>query len=256
MSLFITSLSSGSAGNCYYVGNHTDAVLIDVGISCMEVEKRMGIRGLSIQTIRAIFVSHEHFDHVKGLSSFANKYRIPVYLSEKTAKSGPRLIRHLSSHFSPREEITISGLVVTPFSKFHDAVDPYSFTVGYKGITVGVFTDIGLVCPELIHHFQKCNAAFLESNYDEQMLESGSYCLKLKDRIRGGQGHLSNSQALELFTAHRPAAMTHLILSHLSQENNDPLLVQQLFAEKAINTQIIIAKQQEPTPVFAITVTN
>jgi len=253
MSLFITSLNSGSNGNCYYVGNSTDAVLIDVGISCTETEKRMKKLGLSMKTVKAIFVSHEHGDHIKGVSTLANKYQVPVYITGLTASNGPRLIKHLSKTFCANEPVEIGELLVTPFTKQHDACDPHSFIISYQGITVGVFTDIGLVCKEVIHYFKQCHAAFLESNYDEAMLENGSYSLPLKTRIRSGFGHLSNSQALELFIKHRPHFMTHLILCHLSKQNNTPQIAAALFTVHAADTSIIVATRYEPTPIYNIT---
>jgi phosphoribosyl 1,2-cyclic phosphodiesterase len=256
MVLYITSLNSGSNGNCYYVGNATEAVLVDVGISCRETEIRMKQLGLNIKTVKAIFISHEHSDHIKGVSVLAHKYQIPVYITEATAKNGPRLIKHLSKPFVAKQPITVGDLIVTPFFKQHDAADPHSFIVRYNKITVGIFTDIGIVCEQLIHHFKQCNAAFLEANYDEQMLENGGYPLHLKNRIRGGQGHLSNAQALDLFTNHRPQFMTHLLLSHLSKENNTPQLAKNLFEAVAHNTQIIVADRYSATEIFTITATD
>jgi phosphoribosyl 1,2-cyclic phosphodiesterase len=253
MSLFISSINSGSNGNCYYVGNLTDAVLIDVGISCMETEKRMKQRGLSMKNVKAIFVSHEHTDHIKGVSTLANKYHLPVYISAATAAKGPRLIKHLSRIFTSNEKITVGDLTVTAFTKQHDASDPHSFIINGNGITVGVFTDIGLVCNEVVHYFKQCDAAFLECNYDEDLLENGSYSAELKNRIRGGQGHLSNSQALELFINHKPAFMTQLILSHLSGQNNSPQIVQDLFMEHAAGTLIVVASRLEASEVYCIT---
>ena len=156
MSLFITSLNSGSNGNCYYVGNDNDAVLIDVGISCRETEKRMKKLGLSMKKVKAIFVSHEHGDHIKGVSALANKYSLPVYITEATAKRGPILIKHLSKRFKANETIAIGELMVTPFTKQHDAADPHSFIISYNSISVGVITDIGIVCENVIRYFKKC----------------------------------------------------------------------------------------------------
>jgi phosphoribosyl 1,2-cyclic phosphodiesterase len=253
MSLFITSLNSGSNGNCYYVGNHSDAVLIDVGISCRETEKRMKQVGLSMQTVKAIFVSHEHGDHIKGVSTLANKYNLPVYITSNTAKHGPILIRHLAKPFTANEPVTIGDLTVIPFAKQHDAIDPHSFIIRCKETTVGVFTDIGIVCPQVIQYFKQCHAVFLESNYDEHLLENGSYPLHLKNRIRGGQGHLSNRQALDLFIKHRPPFMTHILLSHLSKENNSPEMAAALFTAYAGNTKVVVASRYEATAVFSVT---
>jgi phosphoribosyl 1,2-cyclic phosphodiesterase len=252
MSLYITSLNSGSNGNCYYVGNQNEAVLIDVGISCRETEKRMKHSGLSMKTVKAIFVSHEHGDHIKGVSTMANKYNLPVYITSITAKHGPILIKHLSKHFTANEPVTIGALTVIPFIKQHDAIDPHSFIIRCKETTVGVFTDIGIACLQVIQYFKQCHAVFLESNYDEAMLENGRYPVHLKNRIRGGQGHLSNNQALELFIKHRPPFMTHVLLSHLSKENNSPELAAALFSAYTGDTKIIVASRYAASQVYHI----
>ncbi len=253
MALYITSLNSGSNGNCYYVGNDTDAVLIDAGLSCRETEKRMLKLGLSMKLVKAIFVSHEHGDHIKGVTTLANKYHLPVYITEKTARFGPRLIGHLAKRFTAKENITIGSLSIIPFSKYHDASDPHSFVISYNGITVGVLTDIGKVCAEVIYYFKQCHAVFLESNYDETMLENGRYPIHLKNRIRGGLGHLSNKEALELFTTHRSPALSHLLLAHLSQENNCPEMAAGLFEPYANGTRIVVASRFQPTEIFTVT---
>lgn len=256
MALYFTSLNSGSNGNCYYVGTKTDAVLIDVGLSCRETEKRMQKLGLSMKTVKAIFVSHEHGDHIKGVSTLANKYSLPVYITAKTAKYGPRLISHISKTFTANEPITIGDLLINPFLKSHDAADPHSFTVSHQGITVGVFTDIGNVCKELIRHFKLCHAVFLEANYDIAMLENGKYPLHLKNRIRGGEGHLSNKEALDLFITHRSPFLSHLLLSHLSKENNSPELVETLFNQHANGVTITVASRYQSTDVFSISLND
>jgi phosphoribosyl 1,2-cyclic phosphodiesterase len=252
MALFISSLNSGSNGNCYYVGNETDAVLIDIGLSCRETEKRLKALDLSVKKIKAIFISHEHGDHIKGVSVFANKHNIPVYITPLTAKHGPRLIGHISKPFKADEPVAAGSLTVTAFTKQHDAADPHSFIVSNNGINVGVFTDIGDNCKQVIRYFKLCHACFLESNYDETSLENGKYPLHLKNRIRGGQGHLSNRKALELFIQHRPSFMTHLILSHLSKENNTPQLAKELFTPHAGTTEIIVASRYEASELFTI----
>jgi phosphoribosyl 1,2-cyclic phosphodiesterase len=253
MSLFITSLNSGSNGNCYYIGNDTEAVLIDAGISCKETEKRMRLLGLSMKNVKAIFISHEHIDHIKGLPILAEKYDLPVYITGITLKYSRISINgQLTKTFTANEPIQIGNLYITAFAKNHDAGDPHSFIITSNGITVGVFTDIGCACTNVTSHFKKCHAAFLEANYDEVLLEQGHYPLYLKNRIRGGKGHLSNKQALEIFIKHRPPFMTHLLLAHLSKENNNAVTAKKLFEQHALNTEIIVASRYEQTPVYTI----
>lgn len=257
MVLQIASLNSGSNGNCYYIGTEEEAVLVDAGISCRETEKRLKRLGLAIKKIKAIFISHEHGDHITGLPGLSKKYQIPVYITKNTyAESRLPLEKHLVNTFQPHQPINIGKLVVTGFPKFHDAADPYSFVVASSAVKVGVFTDIGIACDQVIHHFKQCHAVFLEANYDEAMLENGRYPYHLKKRIRGGMGHLSNAQAFQLFKNHRPAFLSHLILSHLSKNNNDPELVASLFQPHANNTEIIIASRYNETEVYYIHAKN
>lgn len=253
MGLSIASLNSGSNGNCYYIGNQRDAILIDAGISSRETDKRMRRLGLSPQKLRAVFITHEHGDHIKGVRSLVKKFKLPVYITSNTLEQGRLKLKDpFVKHFSAFEPVTIGGLSVTAFPKYHDACDPHSFIVTYGRINVGIFTDIGLPCKNVIHHFKQCHAAFLEANYDEEMLDKGGYSYFLKNRIRGGKGHLSNKQALQLFLEHRPPFMSHLFLSHLSENNNRPEIVQNLFNSCAGKTEIIVASRYEETPVYDI----
>ena len=251
MSLYITSLNSGSNGNCYYVGNKKEAVLIDAGISCREIEKRMGRLNLSLNKVKAIFVSHEHTDHIKGIPVLAKKYGIPVYITAATLHGCNFTLENISA-FTPEKQVEIGQLSIKAFNKIHDAAHPHSFVVEYAGIKVGIFTDLGKVCDELINHFKQCNAAFLEANYCSDLLENGSYPYFLKNRIRGGRGHLSNTEAVNLLKAHRPESLSHLILSHLSKNNNCPDLVRKLFLESAGETTIIVASRLQETEVYEI----
>jgi phosphoribosyl 1,2-cyclic phosphodiesterase len=222
MTLYIASLNSGSNGNCYYVGNSRESVLIDAGIPCRETERRMRKLGLS-------------------LSTESTRQQIRLSLE-------PQLVRRLD----PTEPVTTGELTVTPFPKTHDASDPCSFVVSSPAVRIGIFTDLGVVCEQLIRHFRQCHAAFLETNYDERLLDEGRYPHFLKNRIRGGLGHLSNRQALDLFIRHRPAFMSHLFPSHLSRDNNRPELVRELFENEARGTKIVIASRDHETELYAI----
>ncbi len=253
MSLYIASINSGSNGNCYYIGNNREAVLIDAGISCRETEKRMRRMGLKMDTVKAIFITHEHGDHIKGLEGIVTRHKLPVYITNPTLhhttlRVDPALIKSFTAY----EAVFIGGLAVLPFPKLHDATDPHSFLVSGNGVTVGVFTDIGAPCQHVTDNFRKCHAAFLEANYDEHMLEIGSYPAHLKKRISSDHGHLSNRQAIELFLEHGPAYMSHLFLSHLSKENNRPDLAQKVFERHAGKTNIVVASRDVESEVYHI----
>lgn len=254
MALSISSLNSGSNGNCYYIGNTEEAVLIDAGISCREIERRLKRQGLSMRTVRAIFITHEHTDHVAGLRKLCRKYQLPVYMTNKTKEGSWIELRDVQvRNFVAHEEIALGRLRITPFPVHHDARDPHGFLVANESVAVGVFTDLGITDEHTAAYFQRCHAAFFESNYDEVMLETGTYPQHLKDRIRGGKGHLSNLQALQFFMTHRPLFMSHLFLAHLSRNNNAPEIVQKLFSAVAGSMEIMVASRYEESGVFSIT---
>lgn len=253
MSIQIASLNSGSNANCYYIGNKNEAVLIDAGLSCRETEKRMKRLGLDISLVKAIFISHEHADHIAGLAVLTKKHRLPVYITNNTLRNCCLEIqKELLYSFVQSEPVSIGELSVIPFSKSHDADDPHSFIVSGKNVNIGVITDIGYACKHVIKHFKLCDAVFLESNYCEQMLENGSYPQSLKNRISSRKGHLSNDQALELFLKHKPANLQLLILSHLSQNNNHPDIVNKMFTENAGAVKVVVASRHRETELFSI----
>ena len=228
--------------------------MVDVGICCREVEKRMKRLGLHMQNVKAIFISHEHSDHIKGLAVLCKKYSFPVYITSATfLNCGITVDQNLLYSFKPHEPVVIGDLKVTAFPKFHDACDPYSFVVECNNIRAGVFTDIGTPCANVVNYFKQCHAAFLEANYDEQMLEQGNYPYHLKKRIAGDNGHLGNRQALELFTRNKPEFMSHLLLSHLSENNNCPKVVQKLFDKNSGGVKITVASRSSETELFSIT---
>lgn len=253
MSLFVTALNSGSNGNCYYIGNDREAVLIDAGLSCRETEKRMKRLDLDMGKVKAIFISHEHGDHIRGVEVLSAKHGLPVYITPKTLQhSRLNLKPRYTVPFRGYEPVAVGDLNIIAFPKHHDAADAHSFVVEGNQVRIGVFTDIGRICDQLSFYFGQCHAAFLEANYDEEMLRNGRYPYHLKNRISGGNGHLSNLQAFELFVSGRTEQLSHVFLAHLSADNNDPELVRALFQSKCGNTQVVVASRYQETAVYHI----
>jgi phosphoribosyl 1,2-cyclic phosphodiesterase len=253
MSVFIASLNSGSNANCYYIGTNREAVLVDAGLSCRETERRMKQLGLSMENVKALFISHEHADHITGMAGISKKYQLPVYITQDTLNNCTMpLEKHLIRPFKHAKQLMLGELGILPFRKSHDAADPCSFMISGNNINVAVITDVGYPCKRVIKYFSQCHAAFLESNYCEDMLANGTYPAYLKKRISGDEGHLSNSQALDLFINYRSPELQLLILSHLSKNNNKPEIVKKLFATHAGDTRIVIASRYEASQVFEI----
>jgi len=254
MAMMVTSLNSGSNANCYYVGCGEEAILIDAGLSCRETEKRMANLSLSMSSVKAIFISHEHSDHIRGLAKLSTKHNLPVYITTSTLKKCSVFLQdEFVKPLIAEKPVKIGGLTIFPFAKKHDAIDPLSFMIEANGVRVSVITDIGVACERVVHYFSQSHAAFLEANYDEEMLANGNYPYYLKRRISGGYGHLSNSLALQLFVNHKSSYLSHIFLSHLSKDNNCPERVNKLFTEHASATKIIVASRFKETPVYYVT---
>jgi phosphoribosyl 1,2-cyclic phosphodiesterase len=253
MAVFFSSLNSGSNANCYYIGNGKEAILVDAGLSCKETEKRMQRLGLRMENLKAVFISHEHSDHITGIQTLSKKYQLPVYITQKTLANSRLVIdEHLIRYFRKDETVAVADMHVKCFSKSHDAADPHSFMINVQSVNISVITDIGYPCKQVLHYFKQSHVSFLESNYCDEMLANGGYPYYLKKRISSDEGHLSNQQALHLFLQHRPQQLSHLILSHLSKNNNKPELVEALFQPHAGNTNIIVASRYEESPLYSI----
>jgi phosphoribosyl 1,2-cyclic phosphodiesterase len=232
----ICAIASGSNGNCYYIGNEKDAVLIDAGISAKQISARMFERGLNPSKVKALFISHEHSDHMRGARGVNKKMNLPVYLTAKTYNGSYKNLRpDYPKYFVPGDEIEVGEFTVHAFLKNHDASEPCSFRIQFENINVGVFTDIGEPCKNVISHLKLCDGLFLETNYDVKMLWEGRYPYFLKKRVDSEIGHLSNDQAFNLLQNHAGENLKCVFLSHLSKENNTP--------EIALNSMINLASK-------------
>jgi phosphoribosyl 1,2-cyclic phosphodiesterase len=249
----ICALASGSNGNCYYIGNEHEAVLVDAGISCKQILFRIHECGLDASKIKGIFVSHEHSDHLRGVKVLSNRLGIPAWFSQATLDviSGPELPK-LTGIFTPGKAVKSGSFTIHSFLKNHDAVEPCSFRIEHDGWNIGVFTDIGEACDLLKSHLRKCHAVFLETNYDEGMLWNGSYPWVLKKRVASSVGHLSNDQAFELIRDYAGPELVHVFLSHLSGENNSPELATKRFMPLTDRFEVRLTSRQTYSELFRL----
>lgn len=224
------SLGSGSKGNATVVDCGSARFLIDCGFSIRETERRLSRLGLSGHDLNAILVTHEHTDHVRGVIPLAKKYRLPVVMTVGTSKATklhPEVDLRLIDSHSPFIQ---DGVEVTPVSVPHDAREPVQYVLRTGELALGILTDLGSVTPHVIEQFSHCDGLLLECNHDLEMLQSGSYPPALKRRVASSWGHLNNRQSLALLDSIDLTRMQHLVLGHISQQNNAVEIVQGLMA--------------------------
>ncbi|MCG6881361.1 MAG: MBL fold metallo-hydrolase [Deltaproteobacteria bacterium] len=248
-------LSSGSRGNSCYLETGSARILVDAGLSGIEIERRLAAVGVSPQSLDAIFVTHEHTDHIKGVGVLARRYNLPVYANQETLDCAQKALGKLPAviSFQTGETLTINNLSIETFTKCHDAADPMGLVFRNNGIKIGLVTDMGRSTRLAEDRLRACNVLVLEFNYDPTMLSEGPYPLDLKRRIHGSEGHLSNQQAGELLETLSHDDLEYLVLAHLSETNNTP--DKALSAAKAVlkncglkGTRILLGKQAEPSP--------
>ena len=189
-------LFSSSKGNCTYIETDTTSLLVDVGISCKRLVNKLNELKINPETIEGILITHEHSDHVKGIKVFANKYKIPVYATQKTwdyLKTSIILPEEQTRIFVPNYSFNIGNIKVQPFNIPHDAIDPCGFSFCSDNDKVTVATDLGCINEYLLSNMLESKSILLESNHDINMLKTGPYPWQLKQRIIGNYGHLSNA---------------------------------------------------------------
>lgn len=224
LSVSVCVLASGSRGNAIYVSDGRTAILIDAGLSGIEIQRRMAAKGLDPGSLDAILVSHEHADHIQGVGVLSRRFGLPVHISGATCEASKKMLGKLTAirPFRCGRNFFIGDLIVHPFSTSHDAVDSAGFTIRCNGSKVGVATDLGIATTVVKTHLQACDILILEANHDDRMLIDGPYPWPLKQRIRGRSGHLSNDDAASLLSNLQHDRLLHVILAHLSEENNTP----------------------------------
>ncbi len=226
------SLGSGSGGNATVVeagsGEATRRVLIDCGFSLRELDLRLARAGLAAADLDAIFVTHEHGDHIGSAVALARRNNLPLWMSRGTWRAVrepdlPALIRFARDG----EPIEIGALALHPFTVAHDAEEPLQLRCTDSAVRLGVLTDVGSITPHMLANLQHCDALLLECNHDRAMLAASRYPASLKARIGGRYGHLDNDTAAEILAACLHEGLRHLVAAHLSEQNNHPLRVRE-----------------------------
>lgn len=262
----ICSLASGSSGNCIYIGNEDTNLLIDVGISGKKVRLGLEEIGVDPSTLNGILITHEHSDHIKGIGVIARKYKIPMYTNQQTFKTvlGNKSVgiidEALYKEVNENQSFMIGSIKVTPFSSSHDAIDPLCYIFNHKDKKISVATDLGTYNDYTKSFLANSNVLFIEANHDVRMLEVGPYPYYLKQRILGDLGHLSNELSAKLVCEIYHEALSHIILGHLSHENNMPDIAYETVKAEMLSRleitddqlNIIVAKRNSNTELISI----
>jgi phosphoribosyl 1,2-cyclic phosphodiesterase len=264
MNLIFCSLSSGSSGNCYYLGNEFHGILIDAGISATSIRKFLKSIDISMQSIMGVLITHNHSDHIRGLDVLARKNHLPAFTTHTIWSSilAPnRKISHDCIREIPlQQKFHLAGFDIEAFPVSHDAPETIGFHIcaGDKKITI--VTDLGHICPTATPYIKAANLLVIESNYDEQMLVNGNYPHYLKQRIRSDHGHLGNHQTSAFLADNLGEHLSHICMAHLSKNNNSPekalQTLVQTFSEKGIylngKPQVSILNRNMPSEVIRL----
>ena len=228
--LEFASLGSGSKGNGTLIRYDDCRLLIDCGFSLKETQKRLSTLGLGPQDLDAVIVTHEHSDHIGGVGPLARKYQLPVYMTP-----GTRCARNIGA--LPQVELiksyqpfSIKSVHITPVAVPHDAVEPVQYILEAGGLKLGLLTDLGSITPHVEQYYQGCDGLIVEANHDPLMLASGPYPPSLKQRVGGPWGHLSNQQLADFLSRIDGAHLQHVVIAHISQQNNTLDLAQSALA--------------------------
>jgi phosphoribosyl 1,2-cyclic phosphodiesterase len=269
----MTVLASGSKGNSTLVASSRTRILVDAGLSCRELMKRMQMANEDPAAIDALLITHEHQDHVQGVAVLARKLGVPVYFTQATHRAWMRwmmpqkrltyaawlALRQQPScveeapvpvekgedpcslpgveYFSAGSGFSIGDIVVTPFTIPHDAADPVGFVFEADGVRMAIATDLGYVPPNVKMAIRNCDVLMLESNHDLEMLRDGPYPWSVKQRVMSRVGHLSNEAASDFLEKNYDGNASYVVLAHLSESNNLPELAR-VTAERALRDRI------------------
>lgn len=261
------TIASGSSGNCIYIGSEQTHILIDAGISRKKIEEGLNAAELSLKDISAVFVTHEHSDHIKGLGVMSRKDKIPVYSTQGTidgilgTSTLGELPDDLFCSIEKDKDFMIGDLCVRNFKVSHDANDPVAYTVTCGDKKAGVVTDLGFYDDYIVDNLKGAGAILVEANHDVNLLQVGGYPYYLKQRILGNKGHLSNESSGQLINSLLHDNMKKILLGHLSKENNyDKLAYETVRLEidmgdnvfKAKDFDIDVAKRSEPSEIIEL----
>lgn len=224
------SLASGSSGNCYYIGTENYGILVDAGIAVRTIKKSLKEAGISMEMIRAVFITHDHADHIKAVGGLGEKLHIPIYATARVHEGINKsycMTEKLSTsvrYLEKQQPMQLEAFCIESFEVPHDGTDNVGYCIEIDGKTFSFLTDLGEITPTAANYIRKANYLILEANYDEEMLRMGTYPQYLKERIASRTGHLSNIATAEFLADNMTDHLRYIWLCHLSKDNNHPEL--------------------------------
>ncbi|MZH13772.1 MAG: MBL fold metallo-hydrolase [Nitrospinae bacterium] len=239
-----------------YIEAGQKRILIDAGLSEKKLSARMTQIDRSFSGMDAVFATHEHSDHIRGIGPLLRKHEIPLYATEGTWRRANHTIGKINDFKTIRENepVHFEELSVEPYSTPHDAEESVAFVIRYQGKSLGIATDLGRVTPEVKNKLKNLDALLVEANHDISMLEAGPYPWMTKKRIKSGVGHLSNESCGELLASVTHFNLKRVVLMHMSETNNHPELAK-ITARQALgetSSEMTLAQQNHPTELFSI----
>lgn len=234
MKVKFISLASGSSGNCYYIGTEKYGILIDAGIAVRTIKKTLKEVGIEMDMIRAVFVTHDHADHIKAVGGLGEKLNIPIYTTARIHEGINRSYcmtekLHTSARYLEKQQpMQLEDFSIESFEVPHDGTDNVGYCVQIDGKVFSFLTDLGEITPTAAHYILKANYLILEANYDEEMLRMGTYPQYLKERISSRTGHMSNMETASFLAENISDRLKYIWLCHLSKDNNHPELAYKL----------------------------
>lgn len=261
--LNFTSLYSGSSGNCLFVETNNTKILIDAGVSLKKIEKGLENFNVLPSDLDAVIVTHEHTDHIQSLGNLSKKFDIPVFATSKTYDAMPKQTEKITDknkyNINIDEKFSIGDIEILPFKIPHDAADPCGFTLYANNKKISIATDVGHMTNDILKHIDGSEFILLESNYDSNVLKYTKYPYKLKERIAGPSGHLSNKAAGQTINYLINSGLKKAVLGHLSKESNFPELAYQTVVDEILsngtnidNFNLSVASRDCPSSLITI----
>lgn len=251
MKVRFISLASGSSGNCYYVGTETYGILIDAGIAARTIKKHLKEAGIGIETIRAVFVTHDHADHIKAVGGLGEKLNIPIYTTAKIHEGINKSycmtekLRTSARFLEKQQPMKLEDFTIEAFEVPHDGTDNVGYCIEIDNKVFSFLTDLGEITPTAAAYIRKANYLVMEANYDEEMLRMGPYPAYLKERIASNTGHMCNADTAEFLANNFDEHLKYIWLCHLSKDNNHPELAYKTVEWKLKEKGIIVGKDVE-----------